>query len=158
MQTTTRLMKKTIYIDMDDVLCDFTKRRGEMLYKNPVMSYPQSQYGFYENLEPILGGINAMVYFLTDSSYDPYILTAPSVLNPLCYTEKRVWVEKYLGMEYVNRLIISPNKSLLKGDYLIDDCREGRGQEHFEGKLIHFGSDVFPDWQTTIKYFESKHT
>ena len=140
---------------MDDVLCDFTGLKEKMLRKAPAIAYPQSQYGFYESLEPIQGGIAAMSFFLNVPLYNPYILTAPSVLNPLCYTEKRIWVEKHLGMEFVNRLIISPDKSLLKGDYLIDDCSEGRGQENFEGKLIKFGSDEFPNWQTVIKYYES---
>jgi len=33
----------------------------------------------------------------------------------------------------------------LKGDILIDDNIKGKGQEIFEGRLIHFGSDQFPD-------------
>ena len=46
----------------------------------------------------------------------------------------------------VERLVISPDKSLLKGDYLIDDILHGKGQDSFEGKLIHFGSNEYPDW------------
>jgi 5'-nucleotidase len=34
---------------------------------------------------------------------------------------------------------------LLKGDFLIDDYITGRGQEYFEGELIHFGSNQYPD-------------
>lgn len=85
-------------------------------------------------------------------SVDLYILTAPSVKNPLCYVEKREWVEKYLGMEMVERLIISPNKGLNKGDYLIDDNDYGRGQELFEGELIKFGSEPYADWEAVVEY------
>jgi 5'(3')-deoxyribonucleotidase len=49
------------------------------------------------------------------------------------------------------KLIISPNKGLLKGDILIDDIVEGKGQEHFEGELIHFGSAKFPDWESVLE-------
>ncbi len=35
--------------------------------------------------------------------------------------EKRVWIEKYFGLEFTEKLIISANKGLLKGDLLIDD-------------------------------------
>lgn len=82
------------------------------------------------------------------AEYTPYILTAPSTKNPLSYTEKRVWVEEKLGFALVDRLIIYAHKGLLKGDILIDDNNSGRGQEHFEGRLIHFGGAQFPDWHS----------
>ena len=59
-------------------------------------------------------------------------------------------------MDVVENLIISPNKGLNKGHYLIDDCLSGKGQEFFEGKLIHFGSDTFPDWASVKRYFEKQ--
>jgi len=47
---------------------------------------------------------------------------------------------------------LATNKGLLKGDYLIDDYVAGRGQENFEGELIHFGSEQYPDWSSVTKY------
>ena len=135
---------------MDDVLCDFSGEFTRKVMENPRIPYPQSQYGFYRDLSAIKGAVSATIKLLNSDLYSPYILTAPSVYNPLCYTEKRVWVEKHLGMEYVNRLIISPNKSLLKGDYLIDDKSEGRGQEGFEGELIQFGTPPFEQWKSVL--------
>ncbi|MCL1065712.1 hypothetical protein L2735_02675 [Shewanella olleyana] len=141
------MSKKVIYIDMDDTLCDYASAHKLALKLAPKILYPQSQAGFFHNLLPITGGIEAMEQLLASERYDPFILTAPSVMNPLCYTEKRTWVEAYLGMEYVHRLIISPRKDLLKGDFLIDDYNEGKGQEAFTGKVIHFGSEAFLDWK-----------
>ena len=69
----------------------------------------------------------------------------------MSYTEKRVWVEQQLGMEMVERLIISPNKSLLKGDYLIDDNIIGKGQEDFAGQVFQYGSAEFPNWTVVIQ-------
>jgi 5'-nucleotidase len=92
-------------------------------------------------------GTGSAANALYDSDrYVPYMLTAPSTKNPLCYTEKRVWVERYLGMRFVERLIICPNKALLIGDILIDDQASGRGQEAFTGTLAQFGSAAYPDW------------
>lgn len=57
----------------------------------------------------------------------------------------------------VNRLIISPNKGLHKGDYLIDDMDKGKGQDNFEGKVLQFGSKEFSDWEQVLAYFNEKY-
>lgn len=142
------MSKKVIYIDMDDTLCDYASAHQLALKLHPEIQFPQSQPGFFHDLLPIKGGVEAMRQLLTSQYYDPFILTAPSVMNPLCYTEKRTWVEAHLGMDYVHRLIISPRKDLLKGGFLIDDYNEGKGQESFTGKVIHFGTEPFLDWKS----------
>jgi len=136
-----------IYIDMDDVLCDFSGAFKAELERNPGIQFPQSQYGFFEKLEPIEGAVEVVNQLLLSNQYEPYIVTAPSTRNPLSYTEKRVWVEKFFGFSFVDRLIICSNKALLKGDVLVDDHASGKGQENFEGRLILFGSAEFPNWQ-----------
>ena len=144
-----------IYIDMDDVLCDYTAAYDKAITETPSIAFPQSQYGFYANLLPIKGAIESVLWLLQTEGYSPYILTAPSTLNPLSYTEKRVWVEQHLGIEYVERLILSPDKSLLKGDILIDDKSKDRGQDSFEGELIQFGIPKFSDWECVMNYIKN---
>ena len=139
--------KKRIYVDMDNTLCDFSSRSDEMkaLSKGTLL-YPQSQYGFFASLEPLPGAIDA--YRELEAHYEVYILTAPSYLNPLCYTEKRVWVGQYLGLETTKNLIICKRKGLLKGDYLIDDhlCPE------FEGEQLQIGTAPFETWKEVLDY------
>lgn len=60
-------------------------------------------------------------------------------------------------MEMVDRLIISSHKGLNKGDYLIDDHSEGRGQENFEGKLLQFESVEFLDREAIMIYYRCKY-
>ncbi len=129
---------------MDDTLCDF--RGAFNRSKTPELIYPQSKYGFFLGLKPINGAVDAFIKL--SKHHDVYILTRPSIKNPLCYTEKRIWVENHLGMEACERLIITPNKSLNKGDYLIDDVKW-----EFEGKQLLFGSEQYPDWESILKYF-----
>ena len=108
--------------------------------------------GFFLNLAPIDESIESVNKLR--QRFDVYILTAPSPKNPLSYTEKRLWIENHFGYEFTEKLIISPNKSLLRGDYLIDDHESGRGQEGFQGTLIHFGSTPFANWQCVLAYFD----
>jgi len=39
----------------------------------------------------------------------------------------------------------------MRGKYLIDD-REANGVLDFEGELIHFGTEKFPDWSSVLIY------
>ncbi|MCL4109921.1 UNVERIFIED_CONTAM: hypothetical protein GTU68_012730 [Idotea baltica] len=140
-----------IYIDMDDVMCQFSASYTKAISADPDEKYPQSVAGFFLDLEPMPNAIRVIEGFRKD--FDVHILTAPSTRNPLCYTEKRLWVERHFDYEFTQKLIISPNKGLLRGDFLIDDHIEGRGQENFEGQLIQFGSTEFPDWESVDQFF-----
>jgi 5'-nucleotidase len=142
---------KKVYVDMDDTLCDFIGpfRRGEVSIK-----YPQSKVGFFLDLEPLEGAIEGMKTLQT--KYKVYILTRPSIKNTHCYTEKAEWIKKYLGEEMLERMILCPDKSLVKGDYLIDDDHR-HGQTEFEGEHIHFGKDDnFKTWSQVVQYLMSK--
>lgn len=58
---------------------------------------------------------------------------------------------KYLGTICYKKLILSHHKNLNKGDFLIDD-REKNGAKDFDGELILFGSNKYPNWETVLKY------
>lgn len=49
-----------VYIDMDDVLCDFSGEFNKDLAENPSIKYPQSQYGFFTKLPEIDGSVAAV--------------------------------------------------------------------------------------------------
>ena len=142
-------MKKLIYIDMDGCLCDYDTAFRLALLKNPNQPFPQSQWGFFLYLEEIPGAIKA--FRKLEEKYDVWILTRPSFKNVNCFTEKAEWVWNHLGFETLQKTIMAGDKSLLKGDYLIDDM-DGDGQANFEGEWIRFKSEKFPDWNSVINY------
>lgn len=105
--------------------------------------------GFFEHLEPIGNAIAS--FFKLCEHFDVYILSTAPWSNIHAPSEKRIWVERHLGEKAFKRLILSHNKSLVKGDYLIDD-RIANGVDGFEGEHIHFGSERFPDWASVLTY------
>lgn len=143
--------KKRIFCDMDDTLCDFTGpfRSGE--YK---LKYPHSKVGFFSDLEPIQGAIEGLQTLMT--KYEVWILTRPSIKNTHSYTEKAQWVKKHLGEKMLERLILCPNKALVRGHFLIDDDHR-HGQIEFEGEHLHFSKDPkFMNWAAVVEYLMAK--
>lgn len=133
---------------MDDVLCDFTKAFLEKTVSNK-KHWPQAEVDFFRKLEPIKGAVES-INQLHKLNYDVWILTAPSVCNPLCYMEKRLWIEDHFGnINLQERLIISPDKSCVgsEQDILIDDRFDSHGQIYFKGELI-----LFLDWIGVMDY------
>lgn len=139
---------------MDDTLFDYTSAFQEEISKNPDKKFPQSNYGFFLNLKPIDGAIEAY-HTLKQRGHRVLFLSAPSVLNPLCYTEKRLSIEKHFGLDACYDLIIMHDKSLAgKGDVLIDDRVDSNKQNEFEGMLIHFNKET-NNWKQVIKTVDS---
>lgn len=147
--------KKIVYVDMDGVLSNYRKKYNE-LRNDEGYRYPQSTYGFFRNLELIEGAKEAIENLKDRKDIDLYILSSPSYKNPLSYSEKREWIEREFGIDLAKNLILSTNKGLNKGDFLIDDNIEGNGQENFEGEVIQFGCDECINWNETIKYLDTR--
>jgi 5'(3')-deoxyribonucleotidase len=86
------------------------------------------------------------------TKYDVWNHTRPSIKNTNSYTEKAEWIKKYFGEDMLFKLILCPDKSLVKGDFLIDDDHR-HGQTEFEGEHIHFGKDEkFMNWSQVVDY------
>jgi 5'-nucleotidase len=100
-------------------------------------------------MKPLDGAIDA--YKKLSNRYDTYILSTAPWDNPSAWSDKLIWVKTYLGSHAHKRLILSHNKNLNSGDYLIDD-RLRNGAADFKGEHIHFGTPKFPDWQSVLSY------
>lgn len=139
-----------LHIDMDDTLLDYKGAYTRALKQTPDQMYPQAQYGFFLNLEPLPDAIETVKFL--QSCFEVFFLTAPSVKNPWSYTEKRLSIEKHFGIDACDNLIIARDKSLLMGDFLIDNEKYKNKQFLFGGTFIHFGSDQFKDWRAVRAY------
>ena len=135
---------KTVYVDMDGVLADILGAIPAG-YEGPVDEID----GLFEDLEPMPGAIEA--FHKLAGKYDVYILSTAPWNNPNAWTDKLLWVKKYLGDVAKKKLILSHNKHLNAGEYLIDD-RLKNGAEKFPGELIHFGTEAYPNWDAVLDY------
>lgn len=85
--------------------------------------------GFFLDLEPIPGALEAMREMDAMQDTEVFICTSPLRKYDHCVGEKFRWVEKHLGPEFVERIILTRDKTVVSGDLLIDDKDTIRGQE-----------------------------
>lgn len=141
---------KIVYVDMDNVLVDFPRgldRLSEEVRKE-YEEDPDEIPNFFRDLPPIEGAIEG--FHTLSKHYDTYILSTAPWRNPSAWIDKLRWVQEHLPEVARKRLILSHNKHLHIGDYLIDD-RTANGAGDFPGEHIHFG-EVYPDWDAVLDY------
>lgn len=146
--------RKVVYFDMDDVLADFTGASSAALRAEPGIAWPQCEFGFFENLEPIEGAIETVLEIDKLDDVLVLFLSKPSPRNLWCFTAKAQWIQKHFGQDYVERLVLSCYKELSIGDYLIDDHADTWAD--FTGELIHFKTEKFPNHKTVLEYLLPK--
>ena len=143
--------KKIIYVDMDNVLVNFESGIEQL--------DGATREDYADRLDEVPGIFGLMVpmekaiesYLELTKHFDVYILSTSPWENESALADKLRWVKKYLGEAAYKRLIFSHHKNLNRGDYLIDD-RTKNGVSKFSGEHIHFGTELFPDWETIIDY------
>jgi len=76
--------------------------------------------GFFRGLPPMAGGVAAM-HALAAKGYRVFLCTAPVLSSANCAGEKFEWVRAHLGPEWVRQIILTSDKTTVRGDVLIDD-------------------------------------
>ena len=151
------MTKKIIYFDMDGVLVDLAAKIAEypadVVAKFEKDDMVDQMPALFLDPPPIKGAVDAFNKFVNSDKYDVYILSTAPWENPSAWMHKRLWVDKYLGDGAWKRLILSHNKHLNMGDYLVDD-RTKNGAGDFTGELIQFGTDKFTDWDSVVQYLK----
>jgi len=77
--------------------------------------------GLYESLQPLPGALDAL-RAMVQLGADVRLVTSPHPTCPgPCALEKYSFVRKHLGDSWIERLIITRDKTLVHGDLLVDD-------------------------------------
>lgn len=144
--------KKIVYIDMDGVLVDLESNIRKMKSQETLHTTCNDLIpGVFRDPPSIPGAIEAVNTLTSDSRFQVYIATSAPWNNPESASDKIWWIRKHFGDRLKKRIVITHNKHLLIGDYLIDD-RTANGATEFTGKHIHFGTEEFKNWDSVIEY------
>ncbi|KAM5273349.1 5'(3')-deoxyribonucleotidase, cytosolic type [Ctenodactylus gundi] len=87
--------------------------------------------GFFLDLDPIPGAVDAMREMSHMPDTEVFICTTPLLKYQHCVGEKYRWVEQHLGPQFVERIILTRDKTMVLGDLLIDDKDTIRGWSHY---------------------------
>jgi len=82
--------------------------------------------GFFLNLPPVEGAIEAIAQMI-HMGHEVRICTSPLSAYNNCVLEKYQWIEKHFGRELTKHIILTKDKTLVRGDVLIDDKPEVEG-------------------------------
>ncbi|WNY24999.1 5' nucleotidase, NT5C type [Methanolapillus millepedarum] len=151
--------QKILYIDMDNVLVDLesaieqldeeTRRQRKGDKKAGIPSTYDEIPGIFLLPKPMPGAVESFGELCRH--FDVYILSTAPWENETAWSDKLLWVKKWLNEGAYKRLILTHHKNLNKGDFLVDD-RSKNGASEFEGEWIQFGSEKFPDWAIIREY------
>lgn len=139
--------RKTILIDMDNTLVNYdaefaarwkslrpsdpptliTSRAHFEMEENfsftlrPVAEKIMREPGFFVSFSPMPGALEAVRAMVADG-YTVFFCTAPSPFQwEECVKEKYAWVRRHLGEEFLSKIIVTRDKTMVKGDVLVDD-------------------------------------
>ena len=145
------MSKPILYIDLDGPTVDFEEVLGRLpdrikeKYKGRLDEIP----GIFGMMLPTKGAIKA--YKELEPHFDIYYLSTAPWENDSAWSDKIKWVKFWLPDTNHKRLILSHHKNLNRGADLIDD-RTANGAGGFEGELIQYGTERFPDWGSIVNY------
>lgn len=149
--------KKILFIDMDGVIADFKKGIQtidpsfaiDWSMQERVKAICLQNPEIFHTLEPIEDAIESVEKLF--GRFDVYFASVPMDILPSSFTGKKTWIDKHFGKKAAQRLILTHRKDLLRGDLIIDDSLHF-GVDKFNGHHIHFATQNFPDWKTTLPY------
>ncbi|XP_045213626.2 5'(3')-deoxyribonucleotidase, cytosolic type-like [Mercenaria mercenaria] len=145
-----RQMNLRVLLDMDGVLCDFEgdfleafkrkypdepyieleDREGFWLREQYEKMKPgntavcaaiYNSRGFFQNLSEIPGAVDAAKEMAKMEGVDVFVCTSPLTNYKYCIKEKFHWIEKHLGKQWCEKIILTKDKTMANGHLLIDD-------------------------------------
>lgn len=140
----------TILVDMDGVLVDWdtgfmeqwagrscVDRSKSYLMQHCVpLEFQQEAVaisrkpGFFKFLPPYPRAVEAVKHLASLPGVHVLICTSPLLSNPTCVEDKTAWIKQHFGSDWLERLILTRDKTTVRADVLIDDKPDISGSHH----------------------------
>jgi 5'-nucleotidase len=153
-----------VYVKPEDVTAFYLETLYPEEYKQDILDILRAP-GFFANLPPMPGAIEALKKIREEDKFDTLLCSTPDSdsVNHNCSSEKMRWVERHLGNEWVKDVILTHDKTLVYGDFLLDDKPKINGRrkpswiqimfQHAYNKDIHgFHMNGWEYWPSVEKY------
>ena len=76
---------------------------------------------FFRDLPPMAGAIDALRAMRASGRYRCILCTSPILTSRHCAQDKYDWVREHLGEEWLTDMVLTADKTSVRGDVLIDD-------------------------------------
>jgi 5'-nucleotidase len=110
---------------------DFVTRRERKIIRAYI-----EETDYFRHL-PVIDGAKEGIAKLLELGHDLWVCTKPLEANKTCATDKMAWINEHFP-ELHDKVIIAPNKGLIKGDILLDDCIKEEWLGVAEWRPIHY--------------------
>ena len=78
---------------------------------------------WFRDLPVVEGAVEGLSALLGHPDVDDvFICTKPLEADPHCWSDKAAWVRHHFGEDWLRRLVITPDKSAVRGHVLLDDA------------------------------------
>jgi 5'-nucleotidase len=81
---------------------------------------------FFNNL-PIFDGAVKALNEMVEEGHDVFFCSTPCTEYVYCVHDKYAWIDKHFGREWVEKVILTRDKTFVSADYIIDDKPEITG-------------------------------
>ena len=105
---------------------EFPLSRGLPAAQRPLLEVLFKEEGFFREMQPIEGAVAALNEMVA-AGIDVRLCSSPLSSSPCCVMEKVEWAVAHLGKSWVDRIILTRDKTLVRGDILLDDAPQAKG-------------------------------
>ena len=159
-----------ILVDMDAVIADWGTEFDRMLdeeYRHESANIPRSREqqhwdlnrgrterekviiqqimtapGFYSRLT-LMPGAREVLKHRVAMGDDVRIVSSPYISNPTCASDKMQWIVQHYGSRWGSRLVLTNDKTIVRGGVLIDDKPEITGSMEPDWMHVVFGDYAY---------------
>jgi 5'-nucleotidase len=157
-----------VYVKPEDVTAFYLETLYPEEYAQDILDILRAP-GFFANLPPMPGAIEALKKLDEEGKFEIYLCSTPDSdsVNHNCSSEKVRWVERHLGKKWVKDVILTHDKTLVYGDFLLDDKPNIKGLRkpawlqivfsHAYNKGIGFQMNGWDKWPSVEEYILKLH-